>query len=949
MAQLTGSFQVDGNIIAESFTGSVQGTVTTASYIAASNIDGDVTNAQNIYVNNYDSYNGDQRIAYVGGVNQYHALRADTVFNFNPGQNKLSVPNVNATTLTGSLDWDQLDNVPDGIMSSSDGIVPDGTVSSSAQTIANLNSTGIISGSSQITSITIKEQNANNYYPILFANSVNPSGDFQGQAAYSQIPGGTERIRFNPGTGQLELGNLLGSGSIYAYGMITGDEFTAETAFNGQFLNLKSKVAFPDLPSTGQDSYMTLSATSSKSNYQIQFAQGLQFDPMWSYKAGGYGNQWTRVLTEQNIASGSATLTQVWVNGLVTGSTAEFTTISGSTISGSFVGDGSGLTGLTVDSVDYDNVNNKPTLFSGSSQVDFDSITNVPDELISASNGDVTLRGVLELSEGPSIASTQRNLIIGLGADHIKDSSISYNNTVIGVESGQGMQSGSRNNTLIGDGIMYNDGLDALGTVTSNTVIGHESMKEGYGIGNVVLGRQSLLRATSANNNIVIGNSTLDTDDYNGSSAIVIGNTAGDHLTGGNLNILIGDSAGPTTDTSLTGKLYIDVEESDTPLIYGDFVSDEVTINGDLDVTGTTSGSFIGDGSGLTGISADSVDTASYVSASNVDGEVYEAERARRIEVGSYGSYSSLTDIPFITGDYGNNIKRISADGSLQWHAGTNHLTVPGVNATTLTGSLDHSHILNAPFSSSNPVSPVFHPSIGSTDRGHVAIGEGVLEAGISASNISYGIVAIGQNAAGGLNAGILGSDNVVIGRKAAWNNGNLIDGCTNLSVVVGAYSNNNSSGVENVTVGAQSFTSASGHSNTTVGTWAGNGHGLTGNCNTMIGHQAGGSDAFGVGMNGGSCRNTLLGAGTSLRNGCNNVLIGYGAGSYTDFNNKLYIENGGSSPLIEGDFSTNCVKINDVLELNQSDPLPSGGVGQLAVSASNLYFHNGSSWSQIN
>lgn len=39
----------------------------------------------------------------------------------------------------------------------------------------------------------------------------------------------------------------------------------------------------------------------------------------------------------------------------------------------------------------------------------------------------------------------------------------------------------------------------------------------------------------------------------------------------------------------------------------------------------------------------------------------------------------------------------------------------------------------------------------------------------------------------------------------------------------------------------------------------------------------------------------------------------------------------------------------NQVLELAEQDPLPAGGVGQLAVSGSNLYYHNGSSWAQIN
>jgi hypothetical protein len=45
----------------------------------------------------------------------------------------------------------------------------------------------------------------------------------------------------------------------------------------------------------------------------------------------------------------------------------------------------------------------------------------------------------------------------------------------------------------------------------------------------------------------------------------------------------------------------------------------------------------------------------------------------------------------------------------------------------------------------------------------------------------------------------------------------------------------------------------------------------------------------------------------------------------------------------------TGSVNITDVLKLAQKNPLPTGAVGQLAVSASNLYYHNGSTWSQIN
>ena len=45
----------------------------------------------------------------------------------------------------------------------------------------------------------------------------------------------------------------------------------------------------------------------------------------------------------------------------------------------------------------------------------------------------------------------------------------------------------------------------------------------------------------------------------------------------------------------------------------------------------------------------------------------------------------------------------------------------------------------------------------------------------------------------------------------------------------------------------------------------------------------------------------------------------------------------------------TGSVNISTVMTLAQQSPLPTGTVGSLAVSGSNLFYHNGSSWSQIN
>ena len=88
----------------------------------------------------------------------------------------------------------------------------------------------------------------------------------------------------------------------------------------------------------------------------------------------------------------------------------------------------------------------------------------------------------------------------------------------------------------------------------------------------------------------------------------------------------------------------------------------------------------------------------------------------------------------------------------------------------------------------------------------------------------------------------------------------------------------------------------------------------------------------------------------TTTTNGVQFKDIRSDTGAYTTF--LKIAPNGGSNPPLEfkrGMQVTGSVSISDVLQLAQKDPLPTGAVGQLAVSASNLYYHNGSNWSQIN
>ena len=91
-------------------------------------------------------------------------------------------------------------------------------------------------------------------------------------------------------------------------------------------------------------------------------------------------------------------------------------------------------------------------------------------------------------------------------------------------------------------------------------------------------------------------------------------------------------------------------------------------------------------------------------------------------------------------------------------------------------------------------------------------------------------------------------------------------------------------------------------------------------------------------GLNMASTAKDVFTIGTPLENNDGNVddLYVY---ANADFKNNVIL----------GSSSVDTVTVNTVLKLTELNPLPAGSIGMLAVSASNLYYHNGSSWSQIN
>jgi len=150
-----------------------------------------------------------------------------------------------------------------------------------------------------------------------------------------------------------------------------------------------------------------------------------------------------------------------------------------------------------------------------------------------------------------------------LGVNSGRDNTTGYHNIFLGGWAGSGNSTGNYN-TMVGN---------ATG---SNSTTGKENSffgaiagdSNGSGSQNSYFGAES-------------GSSLAD-----GTQNTMIGFQAGYSIATGNKNIIIGNEAGPTVSMPVSQKLYIDIEESDQPLIYGEFDNDLIRINGDLEVTG---------------------------------------------------------------------------------------------------------------------------------------------------------------------------------------------------------------------------------------------------------------------------------------------------------------------------------------------------------------------------
>lgn len=186
----------------------------------------------------------------------------------------------------------------------------------------------------------------------------------------------------------------------------------------------------------------------------------------------------------------------------------------------------------------------------------------------------------LGVDSGNSTNTGGNNTAIGLNT--LQDLTTGISNVVLGGLSGVEIQGGNQNTGL---------GASSLRDLVSganNTAVGAISLFNALGSDNTAIGVQAGAGLVNGSNNTFVGNlagGDVTAKDF--SNSTYLGSRAGYFSTGSN-NVFIGYAAGE--DELGSNLLYIENSDSASPLIWGNFSSNFVNINGSLGINDSSPG-----------------------------------------------------------------------------------------------------------------------------------------------------------------------------------------------------------------------------------------------------------------------------------------------------------------------------------------------------------------------
>ena len=515
----------------------------------------------------------------------------------------------------------------------------------------------------------------------------------------------------------------------------------------------------------------------------------------------------------------------------------------------------------------------------GAASAGFTILGNTNDNILTATGQTATLQGesLLKFSSADSLFTL-------VGRASIDDG---FDNVILGAGAGDNLTSGDGvKNVLVGKG--------------SGTIID--------GNRNVSVGYKSLFSADGLDDSVAIGELAFSTL-ISGTENVAVGRGAGSTLTAGDGNIYIGNLAGPVFSSTQSNKLYINNQASNVPLILGDFSTGTVVFNSTVSAS-YFSGSYYGDGSNLTGLTASS----EWDGTRDGDGEITGS-----FTVSGSNVIVDFTGVDTISGSIfsgsfygdGSNLTGITAD------------SFPYTGSARISGSLrvDGPAEITGSFTVSGSNPEIYL-------KGDTYIDDNIRIKNIAERAFGIGVKAFEEsNAAEGIavgfESGVRARNNTtLVGNYTGYNAGNS-------STFIGHGAGATINGKYNTAIGANTIQGQDGYGekNTALGYDAGNAL-RSGNKNTAIGYQSlynhpNGSENTAVGhqalyyLDSKFNYNTAVGGNAGeLVKGNGNVFIGYKAGPQSNgtvnLSNKLYINNQQSNtPLIKGDFNLGSVTIH--------------------------------------
>ncbi|RKE92279.1 tail fiber domain-containing protein [Ichthyenterobacterium magnum] len=236
----------------------------------------------------------------------------------------------------------------------------------------------------------------------------------------------------------------------------------------------------------------------------------------------------------------------VWLNGTEVGTT-QFTSVPYTLSIGKFQADKNGLTPIGTAGSIYIGQN-------------------------AGFNEDLTgIRANIGFGSGALNKNTVGVSNVAIGADALYHNLEGVNNIALGLNAIYSNISGE-NNVAIGKGTLFNNS-----TGSHNIAIGDNALNSvNTGFSNIALGKDALMTNTSGITNVAIGKGALMNNNSAGSN-VVIGANAGWQNVNGTRNVFLGNGAGAQEMGS--HKLYIHNSTTQTPLIYGDFMSNLLGFN----------------------------------------------------------------------------------------------------------------------------------------------------------------------------------------------------------------------------------------------------------------------------------------------------------------------------------------------------------------------------------